>query len=80
MDNELFSPEEMQSPFDAIKETDAEGREWWNSRKLVQVDSMVDADNINNSYEATQFRIWADSTDKVKGVAREKEGASKGVA
>ena len=33
MDNELFSPEEMQSPFEAIKETDAEGREWWNSRK-----------------------------------------------
>ena len=35
MDNELFSPEEMQSPFDAIKETDAEGREWWNSRKVA---------------------------------------------
>ena len=32
MDNtneiEMFSPEEMQSPFDAIKETDGEGREW----------------------------------------------------
>ena len=32
--NELFIPEEMQSPFDSIKEVDAEGREWWNSRKL----------------------------------------------
>ena len=28
MDNELFSPEEMLSPFESIKETDAEGREW----------------------------------------------------
>ena len=37
MDNELFSPEEMQSPFDAIKETDAGGREWWNSRKLARL-------------------------------------------
>lgn len=37
MDNELFSPEEMQSPFDAIKETDAEGREWWNSRRLARL-------------------------------------------
>ena len=37
MDNELFSPEEIQSPFDAIKETDAEGREWWNSRKLARL-------------------------------------------
>ena len=35
--NELFSPEEMQSPFDVIKETDVEGREWWNSRKLARL-------------------------------------------
>ena len=34
---EMFSPEEMQSPFDVIKETDAEGREWWNSRKLARL-------------------------------------------
>lgn len=31
----LFNPQEMLSPFDAIKETDGEGREWWNSRKLA---------------------------------------------
>ena len=37
MDNELFSPEEMHSPFDAIKEADDEGREWWNSRKLARL-------------------------------------------
>ena len=37
MDNELFSPEEMLSPFESIKETDAEGREWWNSRKLARL-------------------------------------------
>ena len=37
MDNELFSPEEMQSPFESVKETDAEGREWWNSRKLARL-------------------------------------------
>ena len=34
---ELFSAEEMQSPFEAIKETDEEGREWWNSRKLARL-------------------------------------------
>ena len=33
----LFDPEEMQSPFDAIKEEDSEGREWWNSRKLARL-------------------------------------------
>ena len=39
MDNNmtLFSPEEMQSPFDSVKETDAEGREWWNSRKMARI-------------------------------------------
>ena len=34
---ELFSAEEMQSPFEAIKETDEDGREWWNSRKLARL-------------------------------------------
>ena len=32
----LFTPQEMPSPFDAIKETDGKGREWWNSRKLAR--------------------------------------------
>ncbi len=36
-DTELFPAEEMQSPFDVIKETDGEGREWWNSRKLARL-------------------------------------------
>ena len=36
-EQELFKPEEMQSPFDGIKETDSEGREWWNSRKLARL-------------------------------------------
>jgi hypothetical protein len=35
--NELFNPEEMLSPFDVIKEVDAEGHEWWNSRKLARL-------------------------------------------
>ncbi|MBO4561196.1 MAG: virulence RhuM family protein [Bacteroidaceae bacterium] len=37
MDNELFSPAEMQSPFETIKEVDDHGREWWNSRKLAKL-------------------------------------------
>lgn len=34
---ELFSAEEVQSPFETIKETDNEGCEWWNSRKLARL-------------------------------------------
>ena len=37
MGNELFRPEEMLSPFDSMKEVDAKGREWWNSRKLARL-------------------------------------------
>lgn len=39
MDSELemFSPEEMQSSFESIKEIDADGREWWNSRKFAHL-------------------------------------------
>jgi len=35
--NGLFSPEELQNPFDAIKEKDAGGCEWWNSRRLARL-------------------------------------------
>ena len=34
---EVTNIEEMQSPFDVIKEVDGEGREWWNSRKLARL-------------------------------------------
>ena len=37
IDNELFNPEEMLSPFESIKEVDAEGHDWWNSRKLARL-------------------------------------------
>ena len=36
-ENTLFDPREMQLPFEDIKETDGEGREWWNSRKLARL-------------------------------------------
>ena len=36
-EQELFSSEEMQSPFDDIKEIDEKGHEWWNSRKLARL-------------------------------------------
>ena len=35
--DEMLNIENMQSPFDAIKEVDGEGREWWNSRKLARL-------------------------------------------
>ena len=49
---ELFPAEEMQSPFDVIKETDAEGREWWNSRKLAKHQGLVPVSHKNIIYPA----------------------------
>ena len=34
---ELLDPKEMLSPFETIKQTDKDGKEWWNSRKLAQL-------------------------------------------
>ena len=34
---ELFQLQELQSPFETIKESDSEGHEWWNSRKLARL-------------------------------------------
>ena len=28
---------ELQSPFEQLREIDADGKEWWNSRKLARV-------------------------------------------
>lgn len=36
MAKENMEPKEMQSPFDEIKQTDAEGKEWWNSRMFAK--------------------------------------------
>lgn len=33
----LFPIEEMSSPFERIKETDENGKDWWNSRKLARL-------------------------------------------
>lgn len=36
MAKENMESKEMQSPFDEIKQTDAEGKEWWNSRMFAK--------------------------------------------
>lgn len=73
---EMFSPEEMQHSFKSIKDTDAEGREWWNSRKLAQLDLMFDINKVDNSYEAIEFRKWTREVLKefiIKGFAIDDE-------
>ncbi len=37
MTQNILPIEELQSSFETIKETDSEGREWWNSRKLARL-------------------------------------------
>ena len=52
-ENTLFDPEEMQSPFDAIKEVDDDGREWWNSRKLARLMGYMKYWNFERLMEKT---------------------------
>lgn len=40
-ESDLFSPEEMQNFFEVIKEVDAEGRDWWNSRRLARLNTKL---------------------------------------
>lgn len=37
MNNTTDNIPELKSPFEQLREVDAEGREWWNSRKLARV-------------------------------------------
>ena len=57
----FFAPQEMLSPFDAIKETDGEGREWWNSRKLARGIEYVPENAKMGAYDiqhVPKSRFW----------------------
>jgi len=38
---------ELQSPFEQLREVDANGKEWWNSRKLARVMAMANTGTLN---------------------------------
>lgn len=42
-----------------IEMSSPEGREWWNTQRLTQIDAMIDINNYDNSDEAIKFRQWA---------------------
>jgi len=54
---DLFSQEPAQSPFDAIKNTDSRGNEWWSARDLMPL----------LGYES--YRRMADAVDRAKATA-----------
>ena len=37
MTQDINNIPELQSPFEQLREIDADGKEWWNSRKLARV-------------------------------------------
>lgn len=37
MEQDIYNTLELQSPFEQLREVDADGKEWWNSRKLARV-------------------------------------------
>lgn len=37
INKDTYNIPELQSPFEQLREVDADGKEWWNSRKLARV-------------------------------------------
>lgn len=37
MEQDTYNTPELQSPFEQLREVDADGKEWWNSHKLARV-------------------------------------------
>lgn len=37
MEQDTYNTLELQSPFEQLREVDADGKDWWNSRKLARV-------------------------------------------
>ena len=40
INKDTYNIPELQSPFDQLREIDADGKEWWNSRKLARGDDV----------------------------------------
>ena len=48
---------ELQSPFEQLREVDAVGKEWWNSRKLAQVMDYSKYCNVEQVIAKTQALV-----------------------
>ena len=48
---------ELQSPFEQLREVDADGKEWWNSRKLARVMGIVFVRIVKQSMILTNSAI-----------------------
>ena len=42
---------EFQSPFEQLREVDADGKDWWNSRKLARSDGHRVCPNCETEYD-----------------------------
>jgi hypothetical protein len=61
---------ELQSPFEQLKEIDADGKEWWNSRKLARVMGYGKYWNFERVIAKAQAWTLSDNRARNKNIIR----------
>ena len=61
---------ELQSPFEQLKEVDADGKEWWNSRKLARVMGYGKYWNFERVIAKAQAWTLSDNRARNKNIIR----------
>ena len=61
---------ELQSPFEQLREIDADGKEWWNSRKLARVMGYGKYWNFERVIAKAQAWTLSDNRARNKNIIR----------
>ena len=61
---------ELQSPFEQLRDIDADGREWWNSRKLARVMGYGKYWNFERVIAKAQAWTLSDNRARNKNIIR----------
>ena len=70
MTEDSISIPELQSPFEQLREIDADGKEWWNSRKLARVMGYGKYWNFERVIAKAQAWTLSDNRARNKNIIR----------
>ena len=70
MTEDSINISELQSPFEQLREIDADGKEWWNSRKLARVMGYGKYWNFERVIAKAQAWTLSDNRARNKNIIR----------
>ena len=70
MTEDSLNISELQSPFEQLREIDADGKEWWNSRKLARVMGYGKYWNFERVIAKAQAWTLSDNRARNKNIIR----------